>query len=269
MLLLAAVWLQPNSRAQMSRPVAAGARVAAQQVSVSEQYLLAMANTERVQRGLSPLQWNPALYNAAQKHCQQMAERQSISHQYPGEPELAQRGKQAGAKFNRISENVAEAPTAVRIHDAWMHSEGHRENLLDEQADSVGISVMERNGQLYAVEDFERSVQSLSLDQQAAAVAQLVESAADSQAGSGSSIPLQVQTQTDAARHTCALSTGWAGDRQPWFVMRYTAGELTRLPEALRQKIASGRFTQAAIGACTKSDGEPFSSYNIAVMLFP
>jgi len=118
--------------------------------SVAEQYLFSAANAERLQRGLPPLHWDAALYRAAQGHAQEMAARASISHQYPGEAELADRGRRAGARFSEIAENVAEAPTAVRIHDAWMNSPGHRANLLDPQVDSVGISVLRRDGQLLA-----------------------------------------------------------------------------------------------------------------------
>ena len=90
----------------------------------------------------------------------------SISHQFEGEPELAARGAAAGAKFSLISENVAVSPSAVQIHSAWMHSEGHRHNLLDPNVDSVGISVIARGRRLYAVEDFERSIVAMTLQQQ-------------------------------------------------------------------------------------------------------
>ena len=142
--------------------------------SVAEQYLFAWANAERAQRGVAPLRWEVALYYAAVGHAGQMATRGNISHQYQGEPDVAERARAAGAKFSVISENVAEASTAVRIHDAWMNSPGHRENLLDPRVDAVGISVVRRNGQLYAVQDFERSVEALTLEQQEAAVAKLV-----------------------------------------------------------------------------------------------
>ena len=57
----------------------------------------------------------------------------------------------AGVPFSEISENVAEAPSVVQIHDMWMHSEHHRENLLDPNIDSAGISVVVRGRELYAV----------------------------------------------------------------------------------------------------------------------
>ena len=227
--------------------------------TVAEQYLFHAANAERAQRGLHPLRWDGDLFLAAQGHAHQMAERASISHQYPGEPDLSTRGRDAGAKFNVISENVAEAPDAVRIHDAWMHSAGHRANLLDARVDSVGIAVISRNGELYAVEDFDRSYVSLSLQQQEDIVADLVQSTAS----------IELLPSTETARRTCSMQTGYAGDRVPWFVMRYTAAELTSLPDALKNQLASGRFHQAQVGACTASGTNNFSAYSIAVMLYP
>src|ERR1700742_1206241 len=110
--------------------------------SVAEQYLFQAANAERAQRGLTALRWEDALYRAATDHAIEMARRRSISHQYPGEAELSKRGHEAGAHFSVIAENVAEAPSAVIIHDARMKSPGHRENLLDPRVDAVGISVI-------------------------------------------------------------------------------------------------------------------------------
>jgi hypothetical protein len=237
----------------------AEARLRAQGPSVAEQYLFQAANAERAQRGLPTLRWDASLYRAAHGHAQQMAARESISHQYPGEPELADRGKTAGAKFSVIAENVAEAQTAVRIHDAWMNSPGHRENLLDPRVDAVGISVLQRGGQLYAVQDFERSVATLSLEAQEQAVAQLVAAAG----------PVAILPNSDDARRTCALETGYAGARQPWFVMRYTSGDLAQIPDVLKTKIATGKFREAVVGACPAAGNQPFSSYSIAVLLYP
>jgi hypothetical protein len=227
--------------------------------TVAEQYLFQSANAEREQRGMRPLRWDGNLFRAADGHAREMAARASISHQYPGEPDLSTRGREAGAKFNVISENVAEAPDAVRIHEAWMHSAGHRANLLDPRVDSVGIGVISRGGELYAVEDFDRSFVILSLKEQEDAVSDLVQSA-----GSIAILP-----SSEDARRTCAMEAGYAGDRVPWFIMRYTAAELTTLPDALKNKLASGKFREAQVGACTASGTKNFSAYSIAVMLFP
>ncbi len=226
--------------------------------SVAEQYLFHAANAERLQRGLPPLRWDAALHYAATLHVREMAERASISHQYPGEAGLASRAQMAGARFSVVAENVAEAPSAVIVHDAWMHSPDHRANLLDARVDRIGIAVMEREGELYAVQDFDRSVASLSFEEQESAVADLL-----------SISGIAVRIADDGARRSCAMDTGFAGPRRPWFIMRFSTGELNALPEQLRSRLASGRYHEATVGACTIHAVHPFASYNIAVLLFP
>lgn len=228
------------------------------QPSIAEQYLFQAANAERAALGLAPVRWNDELYSAADAHAFEMARRQNISHQYAGEPELAERGKRAGVRFSRISENVAEAPNAVEIHSAWMHSEGHRENLLDPTVTAVGIRVLQRDGELYAVEDFAHVVETLSADEQERRVTALVENVSG----------LEALSTTDA-RRTCRMETGYAGGRRPYFVMRFTASDLTRLPQQLQERLASRRYQQVAVGACSVRSVQPFTSYNIAVLLYP
>ncbi len=238
---------------------ALAAQVVGAQPSVAEQYLFAAANQERTQRGLRALRWDDALYRAADGHAREMAARRSISHQYAGEPELAARGRQAGARFSVIAENVAESPDAVRMHDAWMHSEGHRANLLDAQVTAVGIRVVSRGGELYAVEDFARTVTQMSLEEQETEVEAAL------QAVSG----VAILPPSEDSRATCGMGTGYAGGRQPGFVMRYTAADLTTLPETLKAQVAGRRYRQAMVGACEVNGTENFTTYRVAVMLFP
>jgi len=227
-------------------------------LTVAEQYLLAAANEDRTNRGLQPLRFDPVLAEASEVHAQEMAAHAEISHQFDGEPALAARGANAGAHFSLITENVAEAPTSVIIHNLWMHSPGHRANLLDPNVDSIGIAIVTRNHQLYAVEDFASTVQSLSLTQQERTVAGII-----AQTG------MHIAETTVEARETCTMSTGYAGSRQPWYIMRYTAGSLNEIPSQLKNKLASGKYHQAVIGACSVTRNSPFTAYNIAVLLYP
>jgi uncharacterized protein YkwD len=230
--------------------------------TVAEQYLLSAANQERAARNLPLLHRDSNLARAADQHAQAMARHQSISHQFPGEAALASRGASMGVAFNRISENVAEAPSAVQIHDMWMHSEGHRANLLDPAVDAVGIRVIARNGELYAVEDFARTVPSASIEEQEFAIRALI-------AHMGKIALASTPDDISAARHTCAMTTGFAGARKPTYTMRFSSGSLDQLPSELKTRVASGRYHQAAVGACAGSSSEPFTSYNIAVLLYP
>jgi hypothetical protein len=237
--------------------------VAAQtSATVAEQYLLSAANQERAARGLSQLRRDPLLASAANTHALTMAAHATISHQFSDEAPLTERGANAGVAFSLIAENVAEAPNAVQIHDMWMHSEHHRSNLLDPSIDSAGISVVERGGELYAVEDFAKSVRAVSLDAQESAIATLVT------APGGVALSGDSRDQV-AARETCSMSTGYAGEHKPWFVMRFTSDSLGRLPEELTTRVASGRYHQVAVGACAAPTKSTFTAYTFAVLLYP
>ncbi len=227
--------------------------------SVAEQYLFQEANAERVSRGLPALRWDGPLQEAARQHAAEMAARESISHQYSGEPDVAERAQSAGARFSVVAENVAEAPTAIEIEIGWMNSPHHRANLLDPRVDRVGISVLRRQGRLYAVEDFDRTVAVLSFAEQESAVEGLLAAAS----------PVGLEADHGDARQTCAMETGFAGERRPWFVMRFTSGELDALPEELRERLATGKYRRAAVGACPVTAAGSFSGYRVAVLLFP
>lgn len=234
--------------------------------NVAEKYLLAAANQDRAARGLRQLRFDPTLAQAALFHANQMAAYDEISHQFPGEPDLAERGARAGAHFSVITENVAQAPNSSVIHDLWMHSPGHRKNLLDPSVEVVGIAVVLRNHQFYAVEDFANTVESLSLDQQEETVAELLEKTGI-QVLNG--VPAgKISSKVDA-RRTCGMSTGYSGQYRPWFIMRYTSDQLNRLPDELESRIGTGKYHRAVVGACSNEETGAFTSYNIAVLLYP
>jgi uncharacterized protein YkwD len=131
--------------------------LAQQQTSDAERELFNAVNRERKAHGLSSLNLDKALADAARKHAERMAEQGTISHQLPGEPNLLSRARAAGAHFSWISENVDEGPNPTAIHQSFMKSPQHRANILDGDMDSTGIGVVKRNGQLFAVEDFSKA----------------------------------------------------------------------------------------------------------------
>jgi len=227
------------------------------QATVAEQYLFSAINRERANRHLAPVQLDAALHRAAALHAERMAEHRDIAHQFPGEPELAARGWQAGAHFSRIAENVAEGPSILVLHDALMRSPGHRANILNAGVDAVGIAVLARNGQLYAVEDFQTTVPIMTLEQQEAAVGILLDAAG-----------LDLLPNAEA-RQTCAQDAGYAEQEPPGYVLRYTTGDLSRLPSKLQARMATQREHRASVGACPSARESAFSEYTIAVMLYP
>jgi uncharacterized protein YkwD len=222
--------------------------------------LFLMGNQARAAQGLNPLVWDEALAAAALNHCARMAVEGPLSHQYAGEPDLSERAGHAGAHFSLIEENIAVGPQPATIHQAWMNSQGHRENLLNPEVDRVGVAVLARGNQLYAVADFGHAVPVLTQEQVEAKIARLVQ--ATGVAAHGSS---------EGAREACALDHGLPAsldNGRPEFIMRWQDAELDRLPGALLDRIATGKYHVAAVGSCpVESAGTTFTVYRVAVLL--
>jgi len=230
-------------------------------VPTAAEQLFALANQTRAQAGAGRLAWDPALAAAALNHCRRMAYEGPIAHRYNGEADLASRAGQAGAHFELIEENVAVGPTASMIHNEWMHSPGHRENLLNPEVDRVGVAVVASRGVLYAVADYEHGVESLNGREVEARIAGMLQ-------GSGVSIV----PDASVARAACATDNGAprsANGAQPGFVMRWQGSDMTQLPQALEERLASGRYQRAAVGSCPARGQEgTFTAYRVAVLLY-
>jgi hypothetical protein len=234
------------------------ARAQAQQTdSASERFLFEAANRERASRGLPQLRWDDALASAARQHALLMAQRSAISHQFPGEPDMAARASRAGARFSALAENVAEAPSASEIEAGWMNSPPHRGNLLDPDLDSIGISVAVSGGERFASEDFARAVADLSLEEQEAKLDSLLRVQG-----------LQLVARTQDARRICAGGRVASGNPQPLLYFRFDAADLDSLPDQLLHRIASGRYHSAAAGACAGGGEGGFTAYHLAILLY-
>jgi uncharacterized protein YkwD len=121
---------------------------------LAEKELLLAVNQSRREYGMAPLHWSESLADAARRHAAMMAKHGEAEHTFEGEPSLLTRVKQTGVHFGWLSENVTEGPSAQFIHSQFMKSPKHRGNILDTDMNSVGIGVVERGGEYYAVEDF-------------------------------------------------------------------------------------------------------------------
>ncbi len=79
---------------------------------------------------------------------------------------------------------------------------------------------------------------------------------------------LRTAGDVNAARQTCAMDHGSVGAARPRFIMPWQASDLTRLPGVLQERIATGKYRTAAVGACNAGNGAPgFTTYQIAVLL--
>jgi uncharacterized protein YkwD len=239
--------------------------VAARAQGEEERKLVDLTNEARSEAGLQPLRWDAALAAAAHAHAVLMASEGPISHRYGGEQDLPERAAKAGAHFSLIEENIAVGPSPAQIHNGWMHSLAHHDNLLNAQINRVGVALVSAKGVLYAVADYAQGVQSQTTEQVEANVGKVIQ-------GRG----LTLLSDGGGARYYCAQegnsAGGTGGAKKARFLMRWQSAEITKLPPQLEEAIRSGQFKQASVGACdTKgsgSGGPTFSGYRVAVLLY-
>jgi hypothetical protein len=136
-----------------------------------------------------------------------------------------------------------------------MHSPGHRKNILNADVSALGIATMRGSGGLFAVQDFSRQVEALSLEQQEEKVVSLLK-------GNGL---LAAEVSADA-RKTCNMDNGFAGAPAS-YTIRFEVPDLKELPDHLLQKVKSRAYRKAAVGACRGGDIPGFTLYHIAVLL--
>lgn len=242
--------------------VSAGAQSQTLQRNDSERELFELLNHERSSQGLPALRWDGALFKAARKHALLMLNLDSMEHQLPGEPALEERLTAAGARFTYAAENIAIGTNSHSIHNGWMHSPGHRKNILNPRVTAVGIAVVGGNGELFAVQDFSQSFSDLTLEQQEKQVVSLL-------AGRG----LRVTSGSDEARKACDSNSAGPKSRTgsimtSWSVLRFETTDLSVLPPEVDKKIRGLSFHNLAVGACPTGEAAGFGRYRIALLFF-
>jgi hypothetical protein len=195
-----------------------------------------------------------------------MAGQKELSHRYEGEADLPERAAKAGARFSVIAENIAGGTSPGQIHGAWMQSQVHHDNLMNANIDHIGVALVRAHGTLYAVADFSKSVASLSPEQVETTVGKLLVAKG-----------LTLMPDASGARRYCALNDGESSESlglKARSLMRWQSSDAAKLPPQLEQQLASGKFKQAAVGACdakgggSVAGGPVFSGFRVAVLLF-
>lgn len=124
-------------------------RLPAREASFAEQ-VLDQTNRYRAQNGCGPLVLHPTLNAAAQRHSDDMANRNFFGHTGSDGSTFASRMVQAGYYFSQAAENIgAGYATPADVVDAWMRSPAHRANILNCELTELGLGYSENNGSQY------------------------------------------------------------------------------------------------------------------------
>nr|WP_309227111.1 CAP domain-containing protein [Micromonospora thermarum] len=116
-------------------------------VSAQAREVVNLANAERAKAGCGALSIDDKLMTAAQRHSQDQADHQNMSHTGSDGSDPGDRIDRVGYEWRTYGENVAwNQKTPAAVMDAWMNSPGHRANILNCAFTEIGVGIASSNG---------------------------------------------------------------------------------------------------------------------------
>ncbi len=107
--------------------------------------VLDLVNQVRAENGIGKVSATQELMNAAQVRA--METTTLFSHDRPDGSSCFTAFQQSGAKYRTAGENIAAGqPTPASVIDAWMHSTGHRANILNPEFKHLGVGYCQTAG---------------------------------------------------------------------------------------------------------------------------
>ncbi|WP_208589523.1 CAP domain-containing protein [Gracilibacillus suaedae] len=114
-------------------------------ISEFEQEVVALTNEERQKQGLPALEIDAELSKVAKQKSEDMATNGYFSHNSPTYGSPFDMIQQAGIDYRTAGENIAKGQqTPEEVVNAWMNSEGHRANILNENFTHIGVGYVEQ-----------------------------------------------------------------------------------------------------------------------------
>ena len=128
--------------------ILSAAPASAEPVTNEAQFLVLLNNT-RVSKGLAPLAPDLQLQTIARQWSAKMAQDGGLSHNpnLPGQV----------TNWRMIGENVGVGGSASQLHDAFVASPKHYENIVEPAFNFVGIGVVEVDSQIWVTFDFKQA----------------------------------------------------------------------------------------------------------------
>jgi uncharacterized protein YkwD len=113
-----------------------------------------LVNDERAEAGCGALERDSRLDAAARLHAEDMAVKDYFDHTSQDGRGPTERAAEQGYEGG-VGENIAAGyPDAEAVMEGWMHSDGHRANILNCDYSVIGVGVADRDGTLYWVQNF-------------------------------------------------------------------------------------------------------------------
>jgi len=120
-----------------------------------EAEFVASINVERAKHDLPALTVRDDLRAVAGSHSRRMASASRLHHNPDFSREITD--------WQVVAENVGRGPTVGSLHRAFMDSDGHRANILNDRVTEVGVGVEVRDGQIWVTQNFRRPTRSATV----------------------------------------------------------------------------------------------------------
>lgn len=233
------------------RPIAAFAQQG--ELSADEFLIFKWVNQERARYNLPVLKWNEHLRDSARKHSALMAEQGQMSHQLPGEPKLMDRVAAAGARMDRVAENVAYGEAVLDIWESWLRSPPHRENILNPQMNAIGVGLARQGTRIYATQNFAHTIEASGSGEAGSDLGRAV-----NRLRSSLGLPV-VEVSQDPSLNSAACAMAKNDRLDPSMVPRargtshyvvFTAGNPENLPKELNAAARETQLRRLLVGDC-------------------
>jgi len=113
----------------------------------------ALVNQTRSENGLGSLEVHPGLEAIAQQQADRMAARDAIYHN----PNLKSDADANGVKWTWIGENVGVGPDVNKVHQGFLASPGHRENIVYPDYNTIGVgTAIAKDGSIFVAHAYAR-----------------------------------------------------------------------------------------------------------------
>ncbi|MBM7097427.1 LysM peptidoglycan-binding domain-containing protein [Bacillus sp. H-16] len=114
------------------------------ELSEFEQEVVRLTNEERAQHGLPELEIAEDVSEVARDKSADMRDNNYFDHNSPTHGSPFDMMRSYGVDYNAAGENIAAGQqTPEQVVDAWMNSQGHRENILSSNYTEIGVGHVE------------------------------------------------------------------------------------------------------------------------------
>lgn len=240
-----------------------------------EKGFLELINKERKKRGLQVLLDHPVLSRVSLKHSLKMAQEEELNHEFPYYKSLGGRLKEAGLLFRKAGENIAYCKPYLLdiVHDGFMESPSHRENILDPDFTHCSIKIAKKNRDLYITQEFIQ----LSINLEKNTVIAALQEELASRFKKKFKFPLTFLPVANEFAELCAkenlMGRKVNSFRKEWgnfYVVNLISPRINELKKELRKKTGTLKYEGAAIGAAVGINPDyPGGTYAITAFLFP